>query len=112
MRRDEAHHHRLPELLQLLGASGIIMMPSKADREGPLGPQIDKFLQAGNASAEDRLKLFRLAWDMSMSSFAGRQALYEKYFFGDPVRMHSALYEVYDSSEAVMRIQEFLKREG
>ena len=107
-----ANHHRLPELLQLLGASGIIMMPSKADREGPLGPQIDKFLQAGNASAEDRLKLFRLAWDMSMSSFAGRQALYEKYFFGDPVRMHSALYEIYDSSEAVMRIQEFLKREG
>lgn len=105
-----ANHARLPELLQLLGASGIIMMPSKADREGPLGPQIAKYLQAGNASAEDRLKLFRLAWDMSMSSFAGRQELYERFFFGDPVRMHSALYEVYDSSEAVARIEEFLKR--
>ncbi|SEJ53437.1 4-hydroxyphenylacetate 3-monooxygenase [Deinococcus reticulitermitis] len=106
-----ANHQRLPELLQLLGASGIIMMPSKADREGPLGPQIEKFLQAGNASAEDRLRLFRLAWDMSMSSFGGRQALYEKYFFGDPVRMHSALYEIYDRSEPVARIQAFLKRD-
>jgi len=105
-----ANHARLPELLQLLGASGIIMMPSKADREGPLGPQIAKYLQTGNANADERLRLFRLAWDMSMSSFAGRQELYERYFFGDPVRMHSALYEVYDSSEAVARIGEFLQR--
>lgn len=101
---------RLPELLQYLGASGIIMMPSKADREGPLGPQIDKFLQAGNASAEERLKLFRLAWDMSMSSFGGRQSLYEKFFFGDPVRMHSALYEMYNTDPYVEQIQDFLKR--
>ncbi|PNY79608.1 4-hydroxyphenylacetate 3-monooxygenase, oxygenase component [Deinococcus koreensis] len=101
---------RLPELLQLLGASGIIMMPGKADREGPLGPQISRYLQAGNASAEERLKLFRLAWDMSMSSFGGRQSLYEKFFFGDPVRMHSALYEVYDKAPYVERIQAFLNR--
>ncbi|KEF34698.1 MFS transporter [Deinococcus sp. RL] len=105
-----AVYARLPELLQLLGASGIIMMPSKADREGPLGPQIQKYLQAGNASAEDRLKLFRLAWDMSMSSFGGRQSLYEKFFFGDPVRMHSALYEVYDKGPYVERIRAFLNR--
>lgn len=103
---------RLPELLQLLGASGIIMMPGKADREGPLGPQISRYLQAGNASAEERLKLFRLAWDMSMSSFGGRQSLYEKFFFGDPVRMHSALYEVYDRAPYVARIQAFLNRSG
>ncbi|GGL87430.1 4-hydroxyphenylacetate 3-monooxygenase, oxygenase component [Deinococcus aerolatus] len=106
-----ANHARLPELLQLLGASGIIMMPSKADREGPLGEQIAKYLQAGRATAEERLKLFRLAWDMSMSSFAGRQTLYERYFFGDPVRMHSALYEVFDKQPYVERIQAFLKRE-
>jgi len=105
-----AAYARLPELLQFLGASGIIMMPSKADREGPLGPQIARYLQAGNATAEDRLKLFRLAWDMSMSSFGGRQSLYEKFFFGDPVRMHSALYEVYDKAPYVERIGAFLNR--
>lgn len=107
-----AVYARLPELLQLLGASGIIMMPGKADREGPLGGQISKYLQAANASAEERLKLFRLAWDMSMSSFGGRQSLYEKFFFGDPVRMHSALYEVYDTAPHVERIQTFLQRSG
>lgn len=101
---------KLNELIQLLGASGIIMMPTKADREGPLGAQIAKYLQAGNASAEERLKLFRLAWDMTLSSFGARQNLYEKHFFGDPVRMASALYEVYNKEPYVERVQQFLAR--
>jgi 4-hydroxyphenylacetate 3-monooxygenase len=71
---------------------------------------IAKYLQAGNASAEERLKLFRLAWDMTMSSFGGRQNLYEKFFFGDPVRMRSALYDVYNKAPYVERIHSFLKR--
>lgn len=103
---------KLNELIQLLGASGIIMMPTKADREGPLGGHIAKYLQAGNASAEERLRLFRLAWDMTLSSFGARQNLYEKHFFGDPVRMASALYEVYNKEPFVARIQAFLAREG
>lgn len=107
-----AIYPRLNELLQLLGASGIIMMPGKADREGPLGPMISKYLQAAGASAEDRLRLFRLAWDMTMSSFGGRQNLYEKFFFGDPVRMHSALYEVYDKRPYLARVRDFLSRAG
>ena len=103
-----AIYPRLNEIIQLLGASGIIMMPGKADREGPLGAFIEKHLQATNASAEERLKLFRLAWDLTLSSFGARQNLYEKHFFGDPVRMHSALYEVYDKAPYVQRIREFI----
>lgn len=103
---------RLPELLQYLAAAGLIMIPTKADREGPLGPQIEKFMQASNVTAEERIRLFRLAWDMSISAFGGRQALYEKFFFGDPVRMHSALYEVYNTKPYVERIREFLNRQA
>lgn len=99
---------RLNEIIQLLGAAGIIMMPGKADREGPLGHFIEKHLQATGASAEERLKLFRLAWDMTLSAFGARQNLYEKHFFGDPVRMQSALYEVYDKKPYVERIRRFL----
>jgi len=101
---------KLNELIQLLGASGIIMMPTKADREGPMGPHIAKYLQAGNGTAEERLRLFRLAWDMTLSSFGARQNLYEKHFFGDPVRMQCALYEVYDKAPYVERVRSFLDR--
>ncbi|HEX7023150.1 MAG TPA: 4-hydroxyphenylacetate 3-monooxygenase, oxygenase component, partial [Trueperaceae bacterium] len=99
---------RMVEILQLLAASGLIMIPSKADRQGPMGDSIDKYLQARNADAKERLQLFRLAWDMTISAFGGRQNLYEKFFFGDPVRTQCALYESYDKQPFVQRIRAFL----
>jgi 4-hydroxyphenylacetate 3-monooxygenase len=99
---------RMVELLQLLGASGMIMIPTEKDRKGPLGESIAKFLAAKNATAEERIQLFRLAWDMTLSSFGARQNLYEKFFFGDPVRTQCALYSVYDKAPYVARIKAFL----
>lgn len=37
-----------------------------------------------------RVRLFRLVWDACISAFAGRRALYDYYFFSDPVRMAGA----------------------
>ncbi len=101
---------RMNEIIQLLSASGLIMIPTEADRKGPMGDKIDKFLQARNASAEERIKLYRLAWDMTISSFGARQNLYEKFFFGDPVRTQCALYEGYDKEPYVERIKAFLEQ--
>ncbi len=42
------------------------------------------------------MALFRLAWDMTLSGFGARQELYERFFFGDPVRMYQTLFGVYD----------------
>ena len=47
-------------------------------------------------------------WDTCISAFAGRQALYEYYFFGDPVRMAGALVNSYDRSPYRDRVQAFL----
>ena len=63
-----AVHKRLIEILQLCSSSGLIMVPSQADREGDRSSDIDKFLQGKNGSAEERLRLFRLAWDMTISA--------------------------------------------
>lgn len=99
---------RMVEVIQLLGASGMIMIPTEADRNGPLGGHIAKYLQARHASSDERIKLFRLAWDMTISSFGARQNLYEKFFFGDPVRTQCALYESYDKEPYVDRVERFL----
>jgi len=61
--------------------------------------------------ARDRVKLFRLAWDIACSAFGGRQTLYERFFFGDPVRMASALYGIYDKDPLMERVRQFLARE-
>ena len=103
-----AVHQRLMEILQLCSSSGLIMVPSEADWTGERSGDISKFLQGKNGSAEERLRLFRLAWDMTISGFGGRQSLYERFFFGDPVRMKHALYGVYDRSTYVDRVERFL----
>ena len=58
------------------------------------------------------MRLFRLAWDLSISAFAGRQTLYEYYFFGDPVRMAGALSTATTASPTRSACNEFLHREG
>ena len=101
-------YQRLVEILRLLTSSGLIMIPTEADFAGPMGEHIAKYLASANGDAEERVRLMRLAWDMTISGFGGRQAHYENFFFGDPVRMRMALYNVYDRSEAVERIKAFI----
>jgi len=82
---------RMVEIIQQIGASGLVAMPTERDVTGPLAEDIKRFYQAARADAHDRIPLFRLAWDASMSAFGSRQVLYERFFFGDPVRMAGAL---------------------
>ena len=101
---------RFTEIMQLMGASGLMAIPSEADFNSELRPDLDKYLQSATGDAYNRVKLYRLAWDVCMSSFGSRQTLYERFFFGDPIRMASALYNGYDKQEYVNRVKEFLNR--
>ncbi|WP_042348501.1 4-hydroxyphenylacetate 3-monooxygenase, oxygenase component [Bacillus massiliigorillae] len=101
---------RFGEIMQLMGASGLMAIPSESDFNSEIRPDLDKYLQAANGDAYNRVKLYRLAWDVCMSSFGSRQTLYERFFFGDPVRMASTLYNGYDKQIYVDRVQEFLNR--
>ena len=82
---------RMIEIVQQIGASGLVAMPTEQDLKGPLVDDIRKYYQAARADAFERIPLFRLAWDASLSAFGSRQVLYERFFFGDPVRMAGAL---------------------
>ena len=101
---------RFTEIMQLMGASGLMAIPSEEDFQSDLRPDLDKYLQSANGDAYNRVKLYRLAWDVCMSAFGSRQTLYERFFFGDPVRMASALYSGYDKQKYVDRVKEFLER--
>lgn len=103
-------YQRFPEILRKLGASGLMATPTEADVFGPAAPDISAYLQAATLSGAERVRLFRLVWDTCASAFAGRQALYEYYFFGDPVRMAGAYVAGYDASAPMARVREFLAR--
>jgi 4-hydroxyphenylacetate 3-monooxygenase len=104
-------YQRFPEILRKLGASGLMATPTEADVTGGAAADIDTYLQAAALSGADRVRLFRLVWDTCASAFAGRQALYEYYFFGDPVRTAGAYVASYDKSPYVDRVREFLSKD-
>ena len=103
-------YQRFPAIIRKLGASGLMALPTEADLSGAAASDIETYLQAKNLGAKDRIGLFRLAWDTAMSDFAGRQELYEYYFFGDPVRNAAAMVAGYDRQPYRDRVQEFLSR--
>jgi 4-hydroxyphenylacetate 3-monooxygenase len=100
--------HRMCEIIQLMGAGGLVAVPSFADLDGPRAEDAEKYFQAGNADSHDRVRLFRLAFDAAISSFSGRQQLYERYYSGDPVRIASARYTAYDKQPHIERIDAML----
>ncbi|MET1249677.1 4-hydroxyphenylacetate 3-monooxygenase, oxygenase component [Sporolactobacillus sp. STCC-11] len=102
---------RFVEIVQLIGASGLVTIPTERDFQSEIGDELRNYLQSADRNGYEKVKLFRLAWDLAMSSFAGRQTLYERFFFGDPVRLASNLYRDYDRSEFVKWVNEFLNRE-
>jgi 4-hydroxyphenylacetate 3-monooxygenase len=103
-------YQRFPQILRKLGASGLMATPTEADIGGPAGADIEAYLQSATLSGPERVKLFRLVWDTCISAFASRQALYEYYFFGDPVRMAGAYVRSYDREPYKTRVQAFLER--
>jgi 4-hydroxyphenylacetate 3-monooxygenase len=103
---------RMVEIIQQIGASGLVAMPTAADVSGPLAEDIKRYYQAARADAFDRIPLFRLAWDASMSAFGSRQVLYERFFFGDPVRMAGALVAGHNAqiTACADRVMEFVRQ--
>ncbi len=103
-------YQRFPEILRKLGASGLMATPTQADVNGPAAADIETYLQAATLGGAERVKLFRLVWDTCISAFAGRQALYEYYFFGDPVRTATAYVASYDREPYKSAVRAFLDR--
>src|SRR4029077_7845713 len=99
---------RMCEIIQTLGAGGLVAVPSYAEFDGPAEADVNTSFQAANPDAKARIKLFRLAFDAAVSSFSGRQQLYERYYSGDPVRLAGALYALYDKDAPIARIHAML----
>ncbi len=102
---------RFPQIIRTFCASGLMALPGEADLASDALPDIELYLQGKSLTGPERVKLFKLAYDASISGFSSRQALYEYYFFGDPVRMAGALVNSYDKAPLQQRIKDFLARE-
>ena len=102
---------RMAEIIQLLGSSSLMALPSEGDFGGPMAEVLDTYLDTDTATAQERVRLFRLAWDAACSSFAGRQVLYERYFQGDWMRNAALLLGIYNREPLEQQVREFLERD-
>ncbi len=104
---------RMAEILRVLGASGMMGIPTQADFENEeIGPILHRATQGKNVEGYERVQLFRLAWDLTMSAFGSRQTHYEYYFFGDPIKMGMAYFDAYDKEPYKAKVRELLKNTG
>ncbi|WP_455663412.1 4-hydroxyphenylacetate 3-monooxygenase, oxygenase component [Pradoshia sp.] len=100
---------RFIEIIQLIGASGLVALPTSADFSSEIRDDLDLYMQAATVPAEERVKIFRLAWDMTMSAFGSRQTLYERFFFGDAIRLATGHYfNISSNSSELDMVNQFL----
>jgi 4-hydroxyphenylacetate 3-monooxygenase len=102
---------KMAEIIQLLGSSSLMILPTEADFKSPMAPHIEQYLATEGSNARDRVKLFHLAWDIACSSFGQRQVLYERFFASDPLTRARALASTYPKKELTDRVLEFLNRD-
>ncbi len=80
-------HQKAIEALRLIGSSALIMTPTEADFSNvEIAPLVERYLKGRDGlPAEDRVRVFKLAWDLLGSSFGSRSLHYEHFFAGDPI---------------------------
>lgn len=87
---------RVNEILKLLGAHSLLATPTAAELANPaLRPLIDMYYQGANGiPAEERIKVFRAAWDFAGTALAGRNELYERFYLASAARMYGVAHTV------------------
>ncbi|MCB0963121.1 MAG: hypothetical protein KDA98_07435, partial [Acidimicrobiales bacterium] len=102
-----------PKAVKLLGelaGGGPIQVPSSVlDFDDPDEvAAMDVVMGSDQLPVRDRVKLFKLAWDLVGSEFAGRHVQYERFYSGAPavVKMHA--HRHYPFAEAEALAQDFL----
>jgi 4-hydroxyphenylacetate 3-monooxygenase len=86
-------YSELVDILRQLSGGGVFQMPASVSvlHDPALAKLFATYWQTPQLSALDRVKLFKLVWELVGSEFAGRHQQYEKFYAGAPliVRDHS-----------------------
>lgn len=107
-----AQYPKLVEVLQTLGAGGLLMMPSAEDFGSPIGEDVARYYRGADIPAVDRVRLYKLAWDLCGDAFGQRALQYERYYAGDPVRILAMNYLSYDGAECTRLVDRALELAG
>jgi 4-hydroxyphenylacetate 3-monooxygenase len=97
-----------------LAGGGILQLPSSiADMRNPATrADIDRYVQSPGVEAAERVKLFKLVWDVVGSEFGGRHQQYEMFYAGAPFVAKGHAYQNYGYERTVADVDAFLASYG
>lgn len=101
---------RVLSILRELVGGGVLQLPSsEADLANPvMRRDIDRYFQSPGINALERIKLFKLAWDIVGSEFAGRHQQYEMFYAGAPFISKGYAYRNYGYNQPIADVETFL----
>jgi 4-hydroxyphenylacetate 3-monooxygenase len=92
---------RVREILQLILAGGLMYQPADVSAfDSPIKADLEKFYRGKDVTAEERIKIYKVASDLAVSGFGGRHELYERFYAGDPMFLRiNTQFLMYDWEE-------------
>jgi 4-hydroxyphenylacetate 3-monooxygenase oxygenase component len=104
---------RVNEIIRLIGSHNHFTAPSAAQLADPaLRPLLDKYLPgAAGIDAEQRARIFRLAWDYAGSALASRNEQYERFYLGSAGRNQGNAHLRADRTRANRLVDRFLNED-
>jgi 4-hydroxyphenylacetate 3-monooxygenase oxygenase component len=104
---------RVAEIIKLIGSHNLLAAPTAAELADPqLRPLIDRYLRGANrVGAEERARIFRLAWDFVGSALANRNDLYERFYLASGARNYQLADFIADKRRSRWLVDRILERE-
>ncbi len=98
-------------ILRELAGGGLLQVPSSVkEYENPdTVEDIRRYIRSSGVKSEDRVKLFKLAWELVGSEFAGRHQQYEMFYAGAPFVPKTYSYNNYGFEEALELVDRCLE---
>jgi 4-hydroxyphenylacetate 3-monooxygenase len=83
----QEHHAEIIDILRTLLGGYPMVMPASIDvvEDPELRDRFERWWKTPSIEAVERHKLYKLAWDLVGSEFAGRHMLYEKFYAGSSI---------------------------
>jgi 4-hydroxyphenylacetate 3-monooxygenase len=105
---------RLVHLVRELAGGGVMQLPASVrDLTNPdTAEDLKRYVRSPGVPAEERVKLFKLAWDAVGSEFGGRHTQYEMFYAGAPYVAKGYAYRHYDFDEALALVDRALSEYG
>lgn len=97
-------------ILRELAGGGVLQVPSSVQEllGAETAADMQRYVKSPGVPAEERIKLFRLVWDMIGTEFGGRHHQYEMFYAGAPYVAKGYAYRNYGYDAALKTVNDTL----